>query len=477
MASTTDRPGRGPNQLDLVPAPWPRSGLYRILTLIVAAAVLFAACGDDDTGSSPTSGSETTTTAGSGSGSAVTGGTTTAPPGSGAATAGTSTSVATATGPFEQVPLRLTPIVSVNQPTAMATRVGSDDLWVAERPGRIRHIERSIDAGRQVEQIRLVTKPVLDIASLLTTVGEGGLLGLVFSPDGTKLYVDYTDKQDRTVVAEYPVTGSGDIAAIDPAQQRVLLTVDQPFTNHKGGDLHIGPDGMLYIALGDGGSGGDPNGNGQNLGALLGKILRIDPRPGPTLPYTIPADNPYADGANGARPEIWLWGVRNPWRFSFDPATNDLWVGDVGQDKVEEIDHLPASQGGGRGANLGWNLMEGDQRFKGDAPPGHVGPVATYTHDGGRCSITGGFVYRGPAIAGLTGTYLYGDYCSGEIRGLGRSADGTVRTAKLALNRQSQNPISFGQDSQGELYLMEQGGAVSRIAPAQGGLAIETVAG
>ena len=205
----------------------------------------------------------------------------------------------------------------------------------------------------------------------------------------------------------------------DMSTRRRLMDVPDFASNHNGGDLAVGPDGFLYFAMGDGGGGGDPEDTGQNPDDLLGALLRIDPEAGSAAgpPYAVPDANPFKNG--GGAPEVWAYGLRNPWRFSFDRATGDLWIGDVGQDAFEEIDLLPRASGGGRGANLGWSEMEGVEPYEGGRePPGHVRPIFTYGRDGGGCSVTGGFVYRGAAIPPLQGTYVYGDYCIGELRGL-----------------------------------------------------------
>ena len=284
---------------------------------------------------------------------------------------------------------------------------------------------------------------------------------MTFSGDGQQLFVSYTDNRGDSIIAEYPMAGD----RADPEGARILLTVAQPFSNHNGGQIERGPDGLLYVGLGDGGSSGDPLNAGQDPTTLLGSILRIDPEdPGGEAGYGIPADNPFADGEQG-RPEVWLYGVRNPWRFSFDQANGDLWIGDVGQNAVEEVTHLPATGGpAGRGANLGWRLMEGDQPFDGDGPPpGHVGPIYTYGRDGGACSVTGGYVYRGDELPDLAGVYVFGDFCTGEIVGLQSLADGTLVVADIVTDRDVDQIVSFGQDLDGEIYVLGSGGSVSRL--------------
>jgi glucose/arabinose dehydrogenase len=247
----------------------------------------------------------------------------------------------------------------------------------------------------------------------------------------------------------------------DPASRRDVLVVDQPYANHNGGNLAFGPDGYLYVGLGDGGSGGDPHDHGQSLSTVLGKMLRIDPRPSDARPYTIPPGNPFV-GREGARPEIWALGLRNPWRYSFDRATGDLWIADVGQSAWEEIDRQPAGSDGGE--NYGWNRMEGDHPFEGDPPPGVVRPVYEYSHDSGGCTVTGGYVYRGRRISGLVGAYVFGDLCLGRLEAIRVDDGGEVR--RRVFGPTVAGLSSFGEDAQGELYAMSLGGALYRIAPA-----------
>ena len=309
------------------------------------------------------------------------------------------------------------------------------------------------------------TTPLLDISDEVINEGERGLLGMAFSSDGRKLYIDFTRQPDgHTVVLEYEL---GDRTTIDEDSRREILFVEQPFANHNGGQLVVGPDGFLFVGLGDGGSGGDPEGHGQDTSTLLGSILRIDPEGGAEdgPAYGIPPGNPFADGEDGA-PEIWLYGVRNPWRFTFDAATGDLWVGDVGQNAYEEIDRLPAVGGfeAGKGANLGWNEMEATHSFDGgENPPGAVLPIFEYGRDAG-CSITGGYVYRGDDIPGLEGAYVYTDYCSAGIRGLQVDGDTVIdsRTWDLPVEQL----YSFGQDDDGELYLLLASGPVLKLTAA-----------
>jgi glucose/arabinose dehydrogenase len=332
---------------------------------------------------------------------------------------------------------------------------GSGRLFVLEQAGRV----------RVVRDGRLVPEPFLDIAARISAGGERGLLGIAFAPsfatDG-RFFVDYTDRDGNTVVSEFRAPDPAADRA-DPGSERVLLRIDQPFANHNGGALATGPDGLLWVATGDGGSGGDPLGNGQRLDTLLGKLLRIDPRPVAGAPYGVPSDNPFV-GRAGARAEIWAYGLRNPWRFSFDRASGDLWIGDVGQSAIEEVDRWPAGSPGG--PNFGWNTMEASACFdpaEGCDRAGLVLPVAEYGHDRG-CSITGGYVYRGMSVPGLAGTYLHADYCAGTIWGLEAAAG---KPAPRVLLDSGLSVASFGEDESGELYVVDlAGGRLFRIVEA-----------
>ncbi len=319
-------------------------------------------------------------------------------------------------------------------------------LYVVQQSGRIRIVERG----------RLRSGAFLDISGSITTGGERGLLGLAFHPGyarNGRFFVNYTDRGGDTRVAEYRRASANRAA---PAG-RVLLGIEQPFSNHNGGHLAFGPDGMLYIATGDGGSGGDPEGNGQDTGSLLGKILRIDVdrRPGGRA-YGIPAGNPFARG--GGRPEVYAYGLRNPWRFSFDRARGDLWIGDVGQNAVEEIDYRP--RGAAPGANFGWNAFEGRSAFPGGGPlrgSRHVPPVAQYDHGAG-CSVTGGYVSRGTRVPGLRGRYVYADFCSGRVWSMRAGPrPGGVREETGRLGVSLSNVTSFGEGANGDLYLIANG--------------------
>ncbi len=387
--------------------------MRRGVAALCAVALMMAACGnDDDDGGQLTA---TTTT------QPPPDSTEPAPPGA---------------EPLADIELTLTEVAQAENPTSLVARSGTETLYVAEREGRVRPM---IDFN--------LGEPILDISDDVVTDVEQGLLDIEFSTDGATLYVSYSlaPSGDTRIVA---YTMSGD--AVDTGSRRELLAVEQPYANHNGGDIEIGPDGFLYVALGDGGDAGDPHGYGQDTEALLGKILRIDPNsPADGAEYGIPADNPFADGQGGA-PEVWLYGVRNPWRIAFDGETGDLWVADVGQNAFEEIDLLPAADGGGNGANLGWNEMEGAHPFEdGSNPEGGVLPVFEYDRSDGRCSVTGGLVYRGAAIPGLTGAYLFTDYCAGQIRALRASGGQTVEERTFDAEAVELGVVRRGQRGRG----------------------------
>jgi glucose/arabinose dehydrogenase len=340
-------------------------------------------------------------------------------------------------------------------PVDLAAPTGDDRLFVVEKEGRIRII-----AGGTVR-----AEPFLDISERVASEGERGLLGLAFYPDyvsSGRFAVNYTDVAGDTRIATFRVTADPNVA--DPASEQLLLGVDQPFANHNGGQVAFGPDGYLYIALGDGGGSGDPASNGQSLATLLGKLLRIDPGGG--APYAVPPDNPFALVA-AARAEVWSYGLRNPWRFSFDRATGDLYLADVGEGTLEEIDVSPAAGGGGRGVNYGWDIMEGDRCFEpveGCDRSGLALPVVQYGHGEG-CSVTGGYVYRGSAIPWLAGTYFYSDFCGGWVRSF-RFAGGSATEEREWPSLETGGVSSFGQDSGGELYILTPAGTVYRIVEA-----------
>jgi glucose/arabinose dehydrogenase len=340
--------------------------------------------------------------------------------------------------------VRLERVATLDQPIALASRPGDDALYVAEKGGRV----VAIRAGR------VAAKPVLDISGDVSQGGEQGLLGMAFSPDGAHLYTNHTDPSGDTQITEWAFDGG----RIDPGSRRAVLSVDQPFSNHNGGNLAFGPDGFLYIGLGDGGSGGDPMGNAQSLDTLLGKMLRIDPRASHLNSYTVPEDNPFVGSAD-ARPEIWSYGLRNPWRYSFDRTTGDLWIGDVGQSTREEIDRQPAGTGG---QNYGWDRLEGTEPFEGEAPADATPPLYDYGRDRGG-TVIGGYVYRGRAIPSLAGAYVFGDLYNADLQVLRlEGGEPDVRDLGVAV----ENVVSFGEDSAGELYVLSLSGPIYRLSPA-----------
>jgi glucose/arabinose dehydrogenase len=419
----------------------------------VAFALLLGACAAPSASPTPAPGASS----GSGSLAASASASASASPAPSASQRG-STNPPLATGPDA---LALEPVVDgLDTPTGIvAPGDGSGQLHVLEQPGRIRVIERNGS---------LRAEPFVDLRSRILTGFERGLLGLAFHPDyarNRRLFVHYSRAGDgATVVSELRAAADGRTA--DPASERVLLLVTQPFANHNGGQIAFGPDGYLYIGLGDGGSGGDPYGNGQNTNVLLGKILRIDvdtdPAPGGT--YAIPSDNPFAPGGvrpGGGAPEVWAYGLRNPWQFSFDPEEGALYIGDVGQGRWEEVNRQPADSRGGE--NYGWAVMEGRHCFVADCDQApYVKPIAEYSHDLG-CSITGGHVYRGTRQPELVGIYVFGDYCSGRVFTL-QVDEGTVHPKEVLESGLSITAFGVGED--GEIYMAHAGGSIHRVVVA-----------
>jgi glucose/arabinose dehydrogenase len=408
----------------------------------MAGVVLVATCG----GPAP-SGSPRTTAAGTSS-PAASGPTAPAP------TATASTTPASSFDPTT-VAISLEEVADIpGGPLGVVSAAdGSGRLYVVTQDGHVWIVQD----GRRSEQA------FLDVSEEITTGGEQGLLGLAFHPkfpDDPRVFTDYTDRNGDTVVSSWRVSSDGSRA--DPGSETPLLMVDQPFANHNGGDLQFGPDGFLYITLGDGGSGGDPQGNGQNLDTDLAKILRIDvDRSEGGKKYAIPSDNPFTD-KSGARPETWVYGLRNPWRISFDRETGDLWIGDVGQNGYEEIDVVRASESGGQ--NFGWNVMEGRHCFlprDGCNRDGLTLPVTEYAHGKGDCAVTGGYVYRGSAWPNLRGGYLFADYCSGRMWAIDASRS-EVDEPTLVLES-GHSISSFGEDDAGELYVTDLGGSLLRV--------------
>ena len=356
------------------------------------------------------------------------------------------TGAVAATGP---VRVRLEPLVEGLDEPVYLTQAGNGTsvLYIVEQAG----IVRTYDTGA------LNDAPFLDIEDRVGSSGnEQGLLSIAFSPNYAAngyFFVNYTNKSGDTVISRFQA--NEDRLTANPDSELVILEIDQPYANHNGGLLKFGPDGMLYIGMGDGGSGGDPENRAQNVASLLGKMLRIDvSQSSEAEPYTTPSDNP--SFGDDARAELWAVGLRNPWRFSFDKQTGDLYIADVGQNKIEEVNFQSAGQGG---LNYGWKLREGLEEYEGDKAPQFTDPVVEYPHADG-CSVTGGYVYRGQAIPGLIGSYLYGDYCQGTIWRLTR--DGNTWNNEELL-KDNLRISSFGEDDSGELYVIDHTGSIYKV--------------
>jgi hypothetical protein len=358
------------------------------------------------------------------------------------------------TGPsLDDLQLDLAPVVSgLSSPVYLTAPPGDARLFVVEQPGRIRVVRNG----------QLLTAPFLDLSARVLAGGERGLLSMAFDPQYATngfFFVYYTSQPNGDIVVErYGGTVGADVASATATP--VITIAHSTFANHNGGLVTFGPDGMLYLGTGDGGGGGDPNGNGQNQSALLGKLLRLDVR---TLPYTIPTTNPFA-GQVGKRGEIWAYGLRNPWRFAFDPASSPamLYIADVGQNRYEELDIAPSTSAG---LNYGWNVMEGLHCYpSGDAcsRAGLQLPAIEYDHSSGSCSITGGFVYRGTAVPEARGQYFYSDYCSGFLASMSGSAAAGFITRTWSVPNVG-NVLSFGEDAVGELYVLSGNGTVYRL--------------
>ncbi len=337
-------------------------------------------------------------------------------------------------------------------PVYLTAPTGDPRLFVVEQAGRIRIIKNGA----------ALPVPFLDIALRVKSGGEQGLLSVAFHPDYRRnglFFVNFTDRNGETRVERFKVSANADVA--DPASTLLILKIDQPYGNHNGGLVMFGPDGMLYIGMGDGGSGGDPKGNGQSKNALLGKLLRINVSR--AEPYTIPVGNPYANGVDG-KAEIWAIGARNPWRFAFDGPTGLLYVADVGQNEIEEIDVLPARKAG---VNYGWNVMEGDACYHPSSGCNRAGleiPVLTYKHLGSACSITGGYVYRGQKVPSIVGHYFYADYCAGWVRSFKYANGAATDRREWKLSQSVGHIVSFGEDSSGEIYIVAENGKIFRIS-------------
>ena len=357
------------------------------------------------------------------------------------------------TASAQQLELRQV-VAGLSSPVAI-THAGDTRLFITQQGGRIVIFDGT----------RVLPQPFLDVSSLITTGNERGLLGLAFHPRYSQnghFFISYTDRDGDITIARFTVSANDPNVATLTSASLVLEIQHRQFANHNGGQLVFGPDGYLYIGTGDGGSGGDPNNRAQNLGDLLGKMLRID-IDGAT-PYAIPPSNPFRTRA-GARPEIWAYGLRNPWRFTFDRATADLWIADVGQGSIEEIDFQPGTSVGGE--NYGWRRMEGTRCFNPSSnctDPTFVLPVIEYGHQNGACSVTGGYVYRGTRYPRMTGMYIYGDYCNGMIWGATRNTAGAWTSRELS--NTSLSISTFGEDVAGEMYVADHRGVIYQLTDA-----------
>ncbi len=365
---------------------------------------------------------------------------------------------ASTSGPEE--PVAFSEVATFDTPVDLAVRTGDAGWYVVEQPGRVIRYDPATGSSAEV----------LDVTDRTSSSGEQGLLGLTFAPDGTSAYINFTDDDGDTHVQRVPVETDGSFTG-PPTD---VIVVEQPYGNHNGGALAFGPDGYLYVPLGDGGSADDPERRASDPTSLLGSILRIDPLTeaaneleDAAATYLVPEDNPFASGAfegtQGA-PEVWAWGLRNPWRVAFDPANGDLWVADVGQNRFEEVNRVQptADRPAGYGANFGWSAFEGTEPFNRDiADPGNlVSPVLTYEHGDDGCSVSGAAVYRGAALPSLGGDFIYGDYCSGKLWALDLASG---RNDLLADSFTSLTAVRTGPD--GEVYVLEGTGAIHRLVP------------
>jgi len=407
------------------------TGMHRVVLgpLLTAIALAFGACGGDDAGSGSQAASALAATTAS----------------AGGAKASAAGGVALASVGSFDTPVYVT-----------APRGERRLLFVVEQGGTIRVLR----AGRKL------AAPFLDVRSRIISGGEQGLLSMAFAPDyatSRRFYVNYTDRSGKQRIVEYRRSKSSAVRA-DAASARLVLRYDGIEANHNGGLVTFGPDGLLYIGTGDGGGADDQHGsrgNGQDLGRLEGKLLRIDPRRSGSRGYRIPPSNPFV-GRAGARAEIYSYGLRNPWRFSFDRSSGDLTIGDVGQDRIEEIDF--ARKGEASGVNYGWRPLEGRLRNFDESAPGAVSPVLELTHDAGNCSVTGGYIVRDPSLTSLAGRYVYGDFCKGELRSVRLSAGVASGDRSLGLKTVEQLS-SFGEDARGRVYVVSLAGPVYRLAP------------
>lgn len=423
--------------------------IARLTACFVAFVVLAASCGEDDAAAPSGRTTVPVVTQPSTASTSPTVGDTTAPePTDPVVTSTEAPDPRSIDGDLASAAVAAAPLGRFDEPVD-TTVAPNGELWLAERGGVVSVLDPVSGEAGDV---------IVDISTETRAGGERGLLGI--TADAEHLYVDFTDLDGHTNVDAFVLDAEG-----RPGERHHLLRIEQPFANHNGGGLAIGPDGHLYIGVGDGGSGGDPLGAGQDPTQILGSLLRIDPTPGAASPYEIPADNPFADG-EGGRPEIFAVGLRNPWRFSFDPVTDDLWIADVGQNAWEEVDLALGANGFGLAANFGWNLREGTHEFSGGRPEANIDPVFEYPHAGATpsgCSISGGVVYRGIAIPELVGAYVFGDYCASSLWALAIVDDTVVfRDLEIPIR----DLVGVTADGDGELLALSLGGDITRVVPA-----------
>ena len=372
--------------------------------------------------------------------------------------------VTTLPGPLAEPSVRLLEIATFNEPVEATAADFDPRLFIVENGGTVIAVDD--ESNTTVFDVATV-----DAATFTDDGNEQGLLGLAFHPTLDLAYVNFTDGDGNTVIAEFahdPLT-----YAFDPATYREVFTVDQPFANHNGGELAFGPDGFLYIGTGDGGSADDPNRDALDASSRLGKLLRIDPVASDGAPFTVPDDNPFV-GIEGVEPAVWSIGLRNPWRFSFDSLTGDLWIADVGQNRLEEIDLAPATDGrdAGKQLSFGWSAFEADDRFNDDQlADGHTLPVVSYTHEDGNCSVSGGVVARNSSFKDLNGWYVYGDFCSGRVWALDTTSvastpDGPVGEPKIIDIATVPALTAVVEGPSGDIYALSLEGPIYRLAPA-----------
>ncbi len=353
---------------------------------------------------------------------------------------------------LEPLPLSAIRVGAAEQPMVLISKPDGNGFLLGERKGQIKNSEINDDGSLSVGEI------LFDLSDAVSTAGEGGLLGMAFSKDGSQLFVNYTAKPMTTRVSSFTFVDGLSGAGVE--SEKKIIEIPQPYPNHNGGHLLVDNSGNLLIGLGDGGAGNDPHGHGQDTSTFHGSILRVNPNTPKGTPYIIPSDNPFIGSSSGFLPEIFLYGVRNPWRFDFDPSNGDLWIADVGQDRIEEINFLPA-ESYTDGANFGWASMEGTIKRPGyKSGVSYYEPAHEYEHGDGRCSIIGGVVVREGNLEGLEGAFIYSDLCDGKIRALTSNGEQWIDHNLEAF---VELPISFNRASDGRIYVLSATGGIFRL--------------